>query len=208
MIEATFNVSGQSITICDTAGLRTLTKFSDDQLIEKEGMKRARIKAKTCDIIIFVTDSEIDDEAVDELTEIEGVLKENPHAVLIKVMNKVDLKEEHIVDRKIEKGCDMVKTSCVTNVGIDDLLERIGKAVKLITGRDDPSSFTFLNRRHESILSQVNFVLSEATENMDRDLAIVGHHLKRAADLVSELTGHISNDDVLDVIFSKFCIGK
>lgn len=64
MIEATFDIGGQSITVCDTAGLREVQELTGDQLVEKEGMRRARIRANTCDIIMFVTDAERDRKSV------------------------------------------------------------------------------------------------------------------------------------------------
>lgn len=205
VIETTFNICGQSITICDTAGLRELSELTSDQIIEKEGMKRAKIKAKTCDIIMFVTDSKFN---YDELSELREVVKENPKAIIIKVMNKVDLVKDEEERKNFEKEADIIKTSCVTDSGIDELIEEIGKVVNFLIDQNDPSSFTFLNQRHNSILTQVNFLLDEAIKNMYTDLAVVGHLLQKAAKSVSELTGHISNDDILNVIFSKFCIGK
>ena len=211
VIETTLDICGQSITICDTAGLRELTQSSSDEIVEKEGMKRARIKAKSCDIIIFVSDSETDDETPasgGDSTELKEVLNENPEAVLIRVRNKVDLENDLANGRSFEKIDDVIKTSCITDQGISELIDRIGRAVESITNNSGGSSLTFLNQRHESILVQVNFGLNEALSAMNKDLAIAGHHLKRSADKMSQLTGHISNEDILDVIFDKFCIGK
>ena len=233
MIETTLDICGQSITICDTAGLRELAQPSSDQVVEKEGMKRARIKAKSCDIIIFVSDSETDDETPGsggDSTELKEVLNENPEAILIRVRNKVDLENDLENGRRFEKNPeatlirvrnkvdpengrfekidDVVKTSCITDEGISELIGRIGEAVESITNHGGGSSLTFINQRHESILVQVNFSLNEALRATTKDLAIAGHHLKRSADKMSQLTGHISNEDILDVIFDKFCIGK
>lgn len=230
VVETSLDICGQSITICDTAGLREVSESSSDEIVEKEGMKRARIKAKSCDIIIFVSDGESDDETPtsSDSTELKEVLNGNPEAILIRVRNKVDLESGRSFEREkvdpengrsferekvsLESGRsfernDVVETSCITDEGISELIDRIGEAVESITNHGD-SSLTFLNQRHESILVQVNFSLNEALSATTKDLAISGHHLKRSAEKMSQLTGHISNEDILDVIFEKFCIGK
>lgn len=210
VIEVVLNLNGHLITLCDTAGLRdTLCKevgVSSQDSIEEEGIRRAKQRAQTADLIIFVVDASRP--SLDQLNELR---RENQAIDVLIVVNKTDLVNP--VEEKewsLEADCLI---SCKNNQGIQEIEERIKDKIQSIYS--DPQ-LGFMTERQESLLQQVSSSLSSFIDVIDReeldgsiDFVFLAHHLRRAAKGLSSLTEtNITSEDVLDVIFRDFCIGK
>ncbi|EFO95755.1 hypothetical protein CRE_14041 [Caenorhabditis remanei] len=188
-------INGVLCRLTDTAGIRRLT----DDVIEAEGMRRAQQRLECADIIIVVVDPEsTSDDVAAILNDVEE-LKSGESKVII-VKNKTDLKlpyPEVLIDSM--KKCHVVSTYATSSNGCEELRNKLGSLV-------------------EELCPEANFLLDaellrkcsdELTCSMlCQDAAIMCSHIETALESIGELTEGIVNENVLDGIFSKFCIGK
>ena len=119
----------------------------------------------------------------------------------------VDLKQiktEFLALNPRIRGDYIVEISALTNQGIDDLLARIEEKVRDCFAYGASSLIT--RARHRALLGEAELLLAAAVE--DKELELSCEELRRAALAIGKITGKIQVDDVLDVIFSQFCIGK
>ena len=186
-IEAECNIAGIPIRLYDTAGLRE----SSDKL-EEEGIKRSYSLLETADLIVYMTDAsepEIDDCIVDD-------------KCCIKVVNKIDIRES--------KTEGFIAMSVKTGEGFDRLCKEIERRLteNLQTGSDD--GLVIENMRQRDDLQRAKSSLSSAREhfNLGLPLDIVTMDIQEALEALGEITGEVTTDDVMDKIFSTFCVGK
>ena len=187
-IEADFEVNGQRVILTDTAGIR---EHSLDPA-EKQGMQRTRAAARQADIIIFVKDN-----TAAYKTLLEEIKKEGKK--IITVVNKADL-----LPQDFNGGGDIL-ISCLTGAGIEELKNKIVETAGAAALGEDEIIIT--SAVHYEALSSAARELGLARENMDR-LEISAEHLCRALNHLKELIGEVNAEDILDIIFSKFCVGK
>jgi tRNA modification GTPase len=193
VIEVHLDLKGYPVTLLDTAGIRD----SKDP-VEQEGVRRARERADEADLVLWV----IDRSASDPRTE-ESKLKAG--AVWL-VENKIDLAAD-TTKRKSEKEF-IIPISAKIGNGIDLLLSRLsGHVGKYFSA---PESGIVTRARHRRALEETVVSLDRAiseTVGAGRE-EVIAEELRAAATTLARLTGRVDVEDILDVIFRDFCIGK
>lgn len=200
-IEAVININGIPFTIVDTAGIRHHTSE-----IEEKGVERARKWMEKAEIVIVVLDSSTLLEEIDY--QILAQVKKKCHII---VFNKCDLQSR--IDNGYLPGefqhSKIVKLSCVTQYGLKDLYSAILE--KLYEGHCEISNTNFfLNIRQQESLKKSIETLEE-TRNLicdGKSIDIIAEMLKYAITHLDEITGKNISEQVLNEIFSRFCIGK
>ncbi len=187
------SIDGVLFRLYDTAGIRTT---SDE--IEKEGVIRSREAVKNADVVIFVNDatSGFDIDIYNEILEIQ------PEEKIIKVINKTDLKEP-------EGMSGDVYISAKTGKGMDELL-KILKEKALGSETYTEKSAVVSNLRHFNALKKAKESLLIALDSVDKKMSgeFISVDLRNAENHLGEIIGKVTTDDILNNIFSNFCIGK
>lgn len=195
MIDVHLDVGGYPITLTDTAGLRAgLPGTSAHDLIEAEGIKRAIARAGAADLKIVMFDAalwpDLDVEAraqIDDQT--------------LVVLNKVDLAPE--TPDQID-GQNVIKISAQAGTGIDDLLAALRVRLGHLMGAFEGATLT--RARHRAALTECAEAVQSAL--MGGDVVLMAEDLRAALHALGRLTGRVDVEDLLDVIFRDFCIGK
>lgn len=194
-IEETANIRGIPVVFIDTAGLR---EARDE--IELEGIRRSRKTFEQAELILHVFDGS------EKLTETdEAFLQEFSGKKRIVVINKADL-QRHL---QFSPGIESVEVSCVTGQGIEALKDIVRQAVWSGEVRADALE-TMINSRHQDALWRAREATLRARDALrsDQTLELVAMDLRIAANAVGEVVGKTTTEDLLDSIFSQFCIGK
>jgi tRNA modification GTPase len=194
VIEVHLDLDGFPVTLLDTAGIRE----SDDP-IEQEGVRRARARAAEADLVIWVQDVR-DKSAPDQ----SGF----GCAPLWWVQNKSDLMKNNNNNKEINYSSSdsIFNISCTTEEGIEKLVHAIGGYASSFFGAE-PALIT--RERHQKLLeaavSGLNRALSEDGTGREE---IIAEELRTASANLGRLLGRVDVEDILDVIFRDFCIGK
>jgi tRNA modification GTPase len=184
IINVHLNIAGAAVVISDTAGLR-----NSDDVIEQEGIKRALQKADLADLKILLIDAanpEIDQNLIDEKT--------------LLVINKIDLENNF----SIAKNQSAIAISLKQNLNLNQLLDELEKRVKNLTLAGNSPPIT--RARYRAALKDVVDNLSQFS--LDKNIEFAAEDLRLAIRAIGKITGRVEVDDILDVIFSGFCIGK
>lgn len=189
IVEGTIYYNGIKINLTDTAGIR-----ETDDVVEKIGVDKSKSFFKTADLIILVLNAE--EKLDDETKEILEDIKNRPHIVLI---NKIDM------PRKLEKIDGEICISAVNKTNINEVEKLIFD--KVIKEEIDLNAVIVTNERHIEILKETLSILKEL-ENKDITLEIVDMLVKKVWATLGKITGNTENEDIIDMIFSKFCLGK
>ena len=177
-LESRVILGGVPVTLVDTAGLRDTT-----DAIEAEGVRRARAKADAADLVIC-------------LVEAGGPAPDDLPATHLLVANKADLGAA---------GPDgALRVSAKTGLGMADLRARLAKVATDLTQAAGPPPLT--RARHRAALLAAATHLDDAEQASLPELR--GEDLRLAMRALGRITGAVSVDDILDVVFSAFCIGK
>ena len=197
-IEEFVNVGGIPLKIIDTAGIR-----NSGDAVEKIGIARARDFAQNAELILALFDSSrpLDDED-------EEIFKLLPNRDALILLTKIDLPQVTFaadIAKKIP-AAQVIEISLKSGAGTDKLLNAITERVGVI---DFEMSFVRDEREADLLRRAVNH-LHEAQETVRLNIGIdfVSIDLRAALECLSELTGEAVGEDVIDEIFSKFCIGK
>jgi tRNA modification GTPase len=217
IIEEYLNISGLPVKIMDTAGIREVKEIA-----EKEGVKRSLKAMEDADLVLLVLDgSEALHKTDREL--IEKSLSKN--AIL--VINKTDLSQkidpENIIPAKAGNqkknripgqagndgaGLALIRISAKKGTGLDELKKKISDTV--LQGHAESSADVVTNIRHvhalEKALASINSFLNAAVKGISPEFLSV--ELRDALDSIGEIIGITTPDDILNKIFSSFCIGK
>ena len=201
-LEESVEIGGISIRLVDTAGLG----HRSENPLDKIGMDRTRHVLESAQLVLFVVDSSAPLEEADVIIFRESV-KERPFLVL---MNKSDCPEK-INTGSLQQLCgvsDFIRVSAQKQDGLDALQARIEKIISDTGIHEESEQITRL--RHKKALEAALESLRRAKESFQKkeSLDLVSLDLKVALDQLSELLGEIYSEDLLDVIFSEFCIGK
>ena len=193
VIREEVSIDGILFRLFDTAGMRV-----SDDAIEKEGVLRSREAVKNADQVLFIGDIEQSFSAKLE-SEIKKLINSKN---TIKVLNKIDL------DKNISIDAD-VRLSAKTGEGIDELFKVMKeKAI----GRSIYSEKTAIvsNIRHYECLKRANESLIAAKESVEKKMSgeFIAVDLRNAEQNLAEIIGVVTTEDILNNIFSKFCIGK
>ena len=199
IIEDTITIGGNLVRFIDTAGLR---KTSDK--IEKIGINKALKKSKEASIILYIID--LNDTNLDSVeSELKTKYLNNKNVII--VGNKSDLKvDDEVVNYFSSKN--HFTMSGINEKDIHKLNDLISDFISKNLIREDSS--IMINERHYSCLNKVK----ESIENVKKNIAnksntdLLAMDIKYALNHLGEITGEITNDEILGNIFSKFCIGK
>ena len=197
-IEEFVNVGGIPLKIIDTAGIR-----NSGDAVEKIGIARAKDCARRAELILALFDSS---RALDD--EDEEIFKLLPNRNAIILLTKIDLPQVttlEILTKKIP-AAQIVEISLKSGAGTDRLLSAITERVGTI---DFEMSF-IRDEREADLLRRAVKHLREAQESIKINIGIdfISIDLRAALECLSELTGEAVSEDVINEIFSKFCIGK
>ena len=198
-IEEYISIDGVPLKIINTAGIRTA---SDE--VEKIGVSKAIEIAKKSDIIVAIFDSNRElNEEDDKILE----LLKDKNAIII--LNKSDL-EKKINTSKIDKlNKPIVEISTKTRAGIEEFYEEISKMFKLKEIANDGETIV-TNVRHKNIIINSRKNLQKARETIlsNMPIDIISTYLKEIIEELGKITGETVTEDVINEIFSKFCLGK
>lgn len=196
-IEETANIRGLPVIFIDTAGLRE----ARDEL-EREGIRRSRKSLEQAEFVLQVLDG------AEPLTPADKVfLDEFSGKKRILVCNKADLPRR--LQWASPPGANVVEVSCRTGQGIETLKEAVKDLVWSGEIRAEMLE-TMINSRHQEALQRGRQALHQAVEALqaDQTLELVAMELRIGANAVGEIVGKTTTEDLLDSIFSQFCIGK
>jgi tRNA modification GTPase len=201
VLEVHLDLAGYPVTVLDTAGIR-----STDDPVEQEGVRRARAQAANADLILWVLDPSANDSAASAL----APSSERPAgAALWIVVNKTDLLSERTRERiesKFNRELTVHSLSSRTGVGIGEMVNALTSyAEGFFTA--EPALVT--RQRQRGHLQTTARALRQAAQAArDGREEIMAEHLRLAARALGKLLGRVDVEDVLDVIFRDFCIGK
>ena len=189
-IEATTIIDGIRYRFVDTAGLRTTA----DQL-EQMGIDRTYRAMENAQIILHITTAE--NPSFEEISIL-------PHQKYIQVVNKID----KITSIDTQTADSPLQISAKCNIGIDSLRTALRKCTD--TSHLNSSSVVVTNMRHYAALEKASESLEAALTVMDNNLPsdLLSEDIRQTLHHLGEITGDITSDDILQTIFSKFCIGK
>ncbi len=193
ILKERIQIDGMPIHIIDTAGLR-----ESENVVEKEGIRRAHEEIKQADKILLLIDSTD--------PEIDSVIKTLPTGLdITKVYNKIDLLDVEPEIIESEHSCQ-IYLSVKKQSGMDLLINHLKKSVGFNGETDD----VFIARkRHVDALTQGQESVENALEQLQNQAGeLVAEDLRQAQNSLAEITGTFSSDDLLGRIFSSFCIGK
>ncbi len=202
-IEENITINGLLFSLTDTAGLR----IAEDE-IEYEGINRTKKMMKKADLLLYLVESVMsEDELKIEFGEYKKIKNEFKNAETIFCINKIDL----ITDKKIsglkEKFKDSVQISVKNEIGLNELKSIM---VKKIKPGGNESSLVITNSRHRNILQRTKerllISLESLKTNKGNELIVID--IRAALDIIGELIGETTSEDILNEIFSRFCIGK
>jgi tRNA modification GTPase len=199
-IEEVINIDGILFRMIDTAGIR---EHSND-VIELIGIEKSREKIKQSDEVIYIFD--VNTETHGEVEAAIALIRENNPNYLL-VGNKADVTGVETVAQKFA-GEDIVYISAKDELNINGLKERL--VDKVIQGNINAENTIITNARHYEALKEVDRSLADIKAGLDNKIPgdLLALDIRRCLHYISEITGDISNENVLDYIFSKFCIGK
>ena len=195
-IEETANIRGVPVVFVDTAGLR---EAKDE--IEAEGIRRSREAFDRAELILHVFDASepLSDADRKYLAEFKGKTR-------ILVRNKSDLPAQLTLTKSDERVVDV---SCATGTGLEHLKDTIKETVW--AGEITAGMFqVMINSRHQNALQRARDATVAAITSFENDqtLEVVAMELRIAINAIGEIVGKTSTEDLLDSIFSEFCIGK
>ncbi|MGB5212907.1 MAG: tRNA uridine-5-carboxymethylaminomethyl(34) synthesis GTPase MnmE [Anderseniella sp.] len=183
VVEVSLDLGGTSMIISDTAGLRDRV----DSHVEQLGIDRTQDRLSQADIVISVASPEADwqNTGVDSPT--------------LRIWNKVDITEP---ERTIDSD---LKVSVLTGDGMEDLMARLAGMAAELAGNGEPALLV-----RERQVQAVKSALAHLENALQPELPIelLAEELRRAARNIGRLIGEVGSEDLLDSIFSKFCIGK
>ena len=182
VIEVHLDLAGYPVVLADTAGIRDST-----DIVEQEGVRRAMARAQSADLVLAIRD------ASDPVSR-ETTLSELPADTVVTVWNKIDL---------AAAPEDGIGVSARNGAGLDALIARLAEAVEQRLGG---TAAVVTRQRHRAALVECAEAL-ERTQAAEEP-ALIAEDLRLAMRSLGRITGKVDVEDLLDVIFRDFCIGK
>ena len=186
-IEETSTVGNHSVVFVDTAGIRTT-----NDPVEKLGVVRTQDKIIEADLSIHV------------VNKVPKTTKTKPKNN-ITVLNKIDLLSDHEIT-KAQSNKNIICVSAKHKIGLPLLLKSINKKLNLSSLNKSENQITSI--RQEKSLKIIQRELKKALKNKEENLEIIAHHLSVAIKEFDGFLGKTSPDDILESVFSNFCVGK
>ena len=188
VLDADVMIGGYAVTLSDTAGLR-----DSDDVVEAEGIRRARLRAEGADLRLWVRSPSTED-------------AEDPAFAFIRpsdlqVLNKADLGAVTAAP-----DFEALSVSTATGQGLSELHDWIAaRLARDLSGADFPA---VTRERHRRRLAEALAAVDAGRRALDLAPEMAGDDLRRAADALARVTGAIGVEDILGEVFSSFCIGK
>jgi tRNA modification GTPase len=200
VIEVHLDLDGYPVTLLDTAGIR-----DSDEPVEQEGVRRARERAATADLVLWVIDGSAAGLAIDEPP------KSLANAAICLVLNKMDRADSNCCTGAANQSNNeyefSISISALTGAGMEGLTSALSAYAKTYFASTESAVIT--RARHRRALEETVAALDRA---LARDHAnreeLIAEELRAAATTLGRLTGRVDVEDILDVIFRDFCIGK
>ncbi|NTU68403.1 MAG: tRNA uridine-5-carboxymethylaminomethyl(34) synthesis GTPase MnmE [Chlorobiaceae bacterium] len=205
-IEECFIYDKTMFRLTDTAGLR-----ESGEEIESEGIRRSRMKMAEADLLLYLLDIGTD-RLEEEIGDIISIRQQHPDARCIIVANKVDRVADALtrIDKVARETCaEAIGISALEGMGIETLKQRMGALVGDLDKLHEASVLVTSLRHYEALRNAAD-ALQNAGEliGRQRDTELIAFELRTALDHVGEITGKVVNEEILNTIFSRFCIGK
>ena len=189
-LDETVLLDGFLVRLIDTAGIRKAKNS-----IEEEGIARAKKAAASADYVLHIVDASV-----------KPAEKVKPSKNTIVVKNKIDLTQDKAGKNKDNEGV-VFCLSAVSKEGVDELVDHLKK----FFGSDLSQEETYTaRRRHLSNINQAHDFFASAAKQVKNNQTtdLVAEELLLAQNAISEITGEFTNEDLLEKIFSRFCVGK
>jgi len=193
IIEGKITISGLLLNIIDTAGIR-----QTDNIVEKIGVEKSLDIIKNSDLILLLLNN--NEKLTEEDKKLLDLVKNKKHILII---NKIDL------DKKIEITGEAIEISVKDNIGIDKIIDKIKELFNL--DELENKDLTYLsNARSISLLKKSLLNIENAILNIDNNspIDIIELELKEAWNNLGEIIGETYTEELLDELFSRFCLGK
>ena len=209
IIEAQIILQGLSVVITDTAGLR-----ATDDIVEKEGIERAYQAIEKSDLIIYIFSPENEELWFEDLREIETLLERNKKIVLI--AGKKDLPDhkklsawlnQHI--STLDQKPDILNFSKFEDQKAETIKKYILDFFESL-GDSEGDSIMITHLRHHRVLQKTREQVAQAQQAFEQEipLDLISGLLQAAAEELAELTGDQVSEELIETIFSAFCVGK
>ena len=198
-IENSVNIKGIKFRFIDTAGLRETA-----DKIETKGIEKTKDQIQKANILIYLFD--VNDITEVEFTESLNQFKRNDLKILL-VRNKIDLKNNDEKLLKKLKKLGLIEISAIDKISVNKLKNVLTESINL---RETNVNTIISNSRHLSALNEALESINSVTLGIDNNLSgdLLSTDIKKCIESIGEITGEVTNDDILGNIFSNFCIGK
>ena len=199
-IEDSLVIEGINFRFTDTAGLRETTDY-----IESKGIEKTISKIKSSKILLYLFDS--NDTNIDEINNSLDNFKRDDLSIIL-VRNKIDLINQNTkLLKDLESTTNIIEIEATDSKSVNLLKTRLIKEVELLNPYTD---IIISNSRHYEALIQALRAIEEVNEGLVNSLSgdLLSVDIRRSIKYLAEITGEITNDDILGNIFANFCIGK
>jgi len=198
IIEEYVNIKGMPLKIVDTAGIRQA-----HDLVEAEGIKRTLRAVEVAELVLLVLDSSRPINSLDE-----EIINRISGKKVIVVINKKDIKNKEFQLPESLEDKPMVEISALTGEGIEELKELIFNTT--ITGRYAQEGLVVTKLRHKQALDKALDALNNAINSFKENepIEITAMFLRDGLSFLGQIVGAVTTEEILDLIFSEFCIGK
>ncbi|XP_014738341.1 PREDICTED: tRNA modification GTPase GTPBP3, mitochondrial [Sturnus vulgaris] len=205
VLEVPLDIGGYPLVLSDTAGLRAAT-----EPVEREGVARARQRLCQADLVLAVLDVTSVSPTPLALGAALDALEPPPGTPCVLVLNKADLLGGQGVSPSATcaQGHPATLLSCKTGEGLEALLELLAKQLEQLCGDPLLGSPSLTQSRHSRHLGACVAALARFNRGDNGDLAVAAEQLRVARRELGRITGHVGTEDILDVIFRDFCVGK
>ena len=198
IIEGSVSIEGIMLNIIDTAGIR-----ETNDVVESIGVEKSIESIKKADLVLIVLNN--NEELTDEDKKIIEKATNIPHIIVI---NKADL-EEKINIETIEKTQEIVRIDTLTHKGIEPLINKIKELFEL--DKIDNNDFTYLsNSRQIALAKEAYEIINDIEKGLEEEVPIdmIEIDLKRIWSKLGEIIGQTYSEELIDQLFSQFCLGK
>ena len=200
-IEEFVNINGIPLKLIDTAGIRN----AKDE-VEKIGIHKSKEIAKNADLIIAIFDASKPLSKEDK--EILKIIKGKKVIILL---NKIDLQQTlHKEDKDFKEVTEsVIEISALNNIGIEDVYAEITKLFEINEINID-NDLVITNIRHKNLIHQAIESIKKTKETIQEKMPIdiVAVYIKQILEDLGNITGEFVTEDIINEIFSKFCLGK
>ncbi|XP_034531958.1 LOW QUALITY PROTEIN: tRNA modification GTPase GTPBP3, mitochondrial [Notolabrus celidotus] len=221
VVETALDIGGFPVLLSDTAGLRDSL-----DLVEREGIRRALERVEQADLTLVVVDSSnLPADTKQAAAFLQGHLRtvlpaqehpetESPTDRFLLVLNKADLLSEEQrqkLDTELRRVSGLPPVSlisCHSDEGLQDFLTVLHGSVKTLCGDPLSGAPTLTQARHRAHLQQCCAALAQYHQYRDTDLALAAEGVRLALTSLGRITGRVGAEEILDIIFRDFCIGK